>query len=94
MASLAFSTISTNSGVINNVNMRNVSVRTVYRSHVAGLVAQNNSGAKIKNCLIEFLALSSSFVSPICTNNQGYIDLETVKCTSLSYVGNIYNQGV
>ncbi len=94
-ATLAFAPIITNSGVINNVNLENVFVTSAVRSHVAGLVARNEEGAKIKNCIISGLSLSSRrYVNFICTSNVGFICLETVKCTSSSIKGNIYIQGV
>ena len=94
-SSLAFAPIITNSGVINNVNLNNVSVSTAVRSHVAGFVAKNEDDGRIGNCVISGLSLSSrKYVNFICTSNSGHIYLDSVKCESYSYRGNIYIHGI
>ena len=91
---VGFAPIVTNSGVIDNVNLRNVTVTTAVRSHVAGLIANNTAQGKVANCEIVGLGLSSRrYVNYICTSNNGYI-ANTVRCVSASHNGNIYNGGV
>ena len=88
VSSSTFAPITSNNGIICDIELHGIIVRGTGCDNVAGLVSTNTRNGVIYNCILEgMIVYSSKWVNMICSSNLGVIE-DTI-CYSITYTGDL-----